>query len=133
MKLLWTWRLVDATIDVVWDVLTDTEAWPVWGPSVRAAEVRSGASRPGVIGPGATGSVTIPTGTSVGFEITWFEDRVGWAWRVAGIPATSHRVEARGPDTTRVGFGVPWVAAPYLAVCRLALERIAEHTEGARR
>jgi hypothetical protein len=33
-------------------------------------------------------------------------------------------VEALGPDRCRVGFGVPWVAAPYLLVCRAAIIRI---------
>jgi hypothetical protein len=43
---------------------------------------------------------------------------------VAGIPATGHRVEALGPGRCRVVFEVPLLAAPYLAVCRLAAHRI---------
>ena len=34
-----------------------------------------------------------------------------------------HR-RAAGPDWCRVSFGAPWVAAPYLAVCRMALSRL---------
>lgn len=43
---------------------------------------------------------------------------------VAGVPATDHTVESLGPDRCRVSFGAPWVAVPYLAVCRLASSRL---------
>ncbi|MFN3216539.1 MAG: hypothetical protein ACE367_08600 [Acidimicrobiales bacterium] len=52
---------------------------------------------------------------------TWREIE---SWKVAGVPATSHAVEALGDDRCRAGFGVPVAAAPYLAVCALALRRI---------
>jgi hypothetical protein len=36
------------------------------------------------------------------------------------------RVEPLGPDRCRLSFGVGWVALPYLAVCRVAIGRIAD-------
>ena len=58
------------------------------------------------------------------FEITTFVDGTEWSWKVAGLPATDHRVEAITGDRCRVGFAVPWPAAPYLVVCRTALRRL---------
>ena len=43
---------------------------------------------------------------------------------VTDLPATDHTVEPMGPDGCRVGFGAPALAAPYLAVCRMALSRL---------
>ena len=73
---------------------------------------------------GATGTVTTPVGIELGFEITDYVDGSLWAWKVAGVPATTHTVESLGADRCRVGFGVPWVAAPYLAACKIALRRL---------
>ena len=63
-------------------------------------------------------------GVRLSFEITAHEDGVRWAWTVAGVPATDHTVEALGAERCRVGFGVPWPAALYLVVCRVALRRL---------
>jgi hypothetical protein len=62
-------------------------------------------------------------GFGVPFVVTEFEPGRHWAWKVAGIPATSHRVEPVGRHT-RVSIGVPWWATGYLAVCSIALRRI---------
>lgn len=119
MSKLWTRRTIDAPGDVLWTLLTDPDHWPAWGPSVRSAEID---------GPrleaGTTGTVTTAIGIDLPFEITSFEPGVQWSWKVAGVPATDHRVEALAPARCRVGFGVPAWAAPYLAVCRLALRRL---------
>ena len=63
-------------------------------------------------------------GVRLPFEITSHVDGARWAWKIAGMPATDHTVQALGPERSRVGFGVPWPAAPYLAVCRSALGRL---------
>ena len=55
--------------------------------------------------------------------ITEFEPGRHWAWKVAQIPATHHRVEPVG-DHARVGMAVPWWAGPYLTVGALGLSRI---------
>ncbi|WP_396612733.1 hypothetical protein ACH9L7_05525 [Haloferax sp. S1W] len=43
---------------------------------------------------------------------------------MAGIPATGHRVRAVGVEQCEVTFEVPLYAAPYAAVCAVALRRI---------
>ena len=101
-------------------MLTNLDSWPGWGPSVRQAELHTAG-----LGAGATGVVTTVLGLRLPFEITSYEDGERWAWRVAGVPATDHTVQSLGPSRCRVGFGVPWPAAPYLAVCRVALRRLA--------
>jgi len=102
-----------------WRLLTDTTRWREWGPSVSRVEC---AER--YIGLGSTGRVQTVIGLWLPFRITELSDGHRWFWEVAGIPATGHRVEALGPDRCRVVFEVPWLAAPYLAVCRLAARRI---------
>lgn len=72
---------------------------------------------------GATGVVQTPLLVEVPFVVTEFETGKYWAWNVAGIPATSHRVEAID-EGARFTFSVPWWAPPYLTVCALALYRI---------
>lgn len=119
-------RTVDAQAVDAWDLLVDVRRWPVWGPTVRSAEIDGGGDR---IGPGATGRVTTAVGASLPFEITDWEEGRMWGWRVASLPATTHHVTARGSQRCEVAFGVPWFAAPYLAVCRWALARIADQLE----
>jgi hypothetical protein len=102
----------------VWDLFVDTEQWPAWGPSI--TDVRSPERR---ITHGTTGAVRTIGGLWVSFEVTDCTD-YRWRWRVAGIPATGHRVDAR-PDGCRAAFEVPLLAAPYLFVCRRALSNIA--------
>ncbi len=121
MTYLWTWRGIDASDAVAWDLLTDTTRWPEWGPTVRSVELDGDA-----LHAGARGTVTTVAGLNLPFEITVFEPPGRWAWRVAGLPATDHRVEPEGEERCRVGFGVPVAAAPYLAVCRIATARLAQ-------
>lgn len=119
MKQLWVRRDIDAPAAVLWELLVNPEHWSSWGPSVRTA-VLDGRD----MGRGSRGVVTTVAGLRLPFEITTYERRARWAWRVAGVPATEHTVESLGPDRCRVGFGAPWVVAPYLAVCRIALRRL---------
>ncbi|MCU1370051.1 MAG: hypothetical protein JWO77_1245 [Ilumatobacteraceae bacterium] len=119
MKQLWVSREIDAPAGVVWDILVDVDAWPRWGPSIRSASVEGGA-----LAAGATGRIQTTPGVSLHFEITRFEPGTRWAWKVGGIAATDHRVDPVGTDRSRLGFGIGWPAAPYLAVCRVAIGRI---------
>ena len=110
---------IPAPADAVWDLLTDLEAWPRWGPTVLAGEVDGDR-----LGAGTTGRVRVPPGVWLPYEVTDFEPGAYWAWKVAGVPATGHRV-APAATGCRVTFEVPWWAPSYLAVCALALRRIA--------
>ncbi|KRE42609.1 SRPBCC family protein [Knoellia sp. Soil729] len=113
--------------DVVWDLLTDVDQWPLWGPTVSGATV-DGVTLDGRrrIGPGATGTVRTSLGPSLPFRIEVWQDTGEvrrWSWRVAGLPATSHTVRARQGDC-RVEMTAPWFAPAYTPVLWLGLRRI---------
>jgi len=123
-------RRVDAPPERCWRVLTDTELWPEWGPSVRAVDAPTR-----FVEEGTTGRVQLPGGLWLPFEVTTCAE-YRWTWRVgrpsrsgsgrARIPATGHRVETvEEGDACRVGFEIPPVAAAYAPVCRRALREIA--------
>jgi len=116
-------RDVDASPDAAWKLLTDTERWPEWGPSVRAVESSSR-----VIDGETTGRVQVPGGLWLPFEVTSCVDR-RWTWRVARIPATGHFVEER-PGGCRVGFELAILASGYAPVCARALGHIEELLTG---
>lgn len=115
-------RRIDAPVEATWDVLIDTERWPEWGPSVRSVACADRRIRDG-----STGRIRTVGGVEPSFEITTFESH-RWAWRVARIPATGHRVE-RLDRGCRVVFELPALAAGYAPVYRVALSRIGELVE----
>ncbi len=52
-----------------------------------------------------------------------------WSWSIHGIPATGHEVLPVGKHVCRLTLLVPFFAAPYVAVCRIAVNRIARIAE----
>ncbi|MEM9489338.1 MAG: SRPBCC family protein [Myxococcota bacterium] len=116
---------IAAPAERVWMLLTDTEFWPRWGPSVVAVDC---AQR--FIERGSTGRVKTALGAWLSFAITEYEPDCYWRWRVAGIPATGHRVEPLGRQRCRLLFEIPIIAAPYAAVCHVASRRLARLAEG---
>ena len=112
-------RLIHCRIEDVWLVVTDTEKWERWGPSV--SRVRS-AQR--YIGPASTGRIRTALGFWVSFAITDFQHLRYWSWRVGGLQATGHRLSAVDEQTSRLSFDLPWWAFPYAVVCLVALARI---------
>ena len=119
MRRRWATRDIAAPVDRVWSLLVDVDGWPRWGPSVRRGAVDAGD-----LEMGSRGTVTTALGLRLPFEITAFRPGRAWSWTVAGWPATDHELEPLGVGATRVRFGVPAIAWPYLAVCRVALRRI---------
>ncbi|UHD17889.1 SRPBCC family protein [Thiocapsa bogorovii] len=114
-------RIIEAPAGVAWRILTDTREWPIWGPSVRAVDVPAD-----LIGPGMRGRIQTPVGLWLPFEIIRWEPEHAWAWRVAGVEATGHRVDPLGPGRCRVTFEIPRWAPLYRLVCDAALRRIEE-------
>ncbi|WP_342743160.1 SRPBCC family protein [Mycobacterium numidiamassiliense] len=113
-------RTIAAPPAAVWGLLVDLQAWPQWGPTIRSATLDQPHSG---LGLHATGTVQTSLLVAVPFEVTEFDSGRQWAWRVAGVPATRHRVEPLG-NGSRATIALPWWAAPYLTVCALALRRI---------
>lgn len=121
-------RRVGLSPEEAWRVLVDTSVWHVWGPTVTDVDAADRCIRAG-----STGRVRTLAGVWLPFEVTAFEPGTRWAWRVAGVPATGHRVRAHQDDGAVVTFEVPAWAAPYTAVCWLAagrLDRAAALLEG---
>jgi len=110
-------RPVDAPVDVVWDVLTDTERWPDWGPSITDVE-----SADRFITAGSRGRVRALGAVWLPFEITSY-GTYRWTWTVARVPATGHFVETH-PAGAVVGFELPPLAVGYVPVCQRACARI---------
>jgi uncharacterized protein YndB with AHSA1/START domain len=101
-----------------WRLLTDTRTWPAWGPSVADVDCD-----PPQLELGLRGRVRTAVGVWLPFVVTTLEPGHRWSWRVAGIPATGHRVEPTASGC-RVVFEVPLAAIAYVPVCQLALRRI---------
>lgn len=120
MRRLTASRRIATPAEAVWQILTDLDRWPEWGPSVRSACTNDGRA----LGFGVAGTVTTVVGLRVPFVVTEYTDGRSWAWRVAGVPATDHRVDPTD-DGCCASMSVPLLAAPYLTVCHVALGRIA--------
>ena len=132
-------RRIAASAEDVWALLTDTGKWPAWGPSITGVEpaapgITTGpaagpADSPGSgpeaggLAPGSHGRVRTVLGPALPYTVTAFEPGRYWAWSVAGIPATGHRVVPQDGGCL-VTFTVPWWAPAYLPVCAVALRRI---------
>jgi hypothetical protein len=112
-------RVLQCSPEQVWDLLTDTHRWVEWGPSIMAVQCPDRRIRRG-----SRGRIRAVLGLWLPFTITNLEPGRRWSWRVAGIPATGHRVEPLGESRTLLAFSVPMPAAPYLFVCYLAMNRI---------
>lgn len=120
-------QTIDAPASVVWRLLTDISCWPQWGPSIRSVTCDQS-----TLTASSRGAVHTIIGLTLPFEVTAFDDGVAWSWSVAGVPATDHSVHSLGDDRCILTFGVPLIALPYLAVCRVALRRIDGLATGAR-
>jgi len=120
MKRLGVGRRFAVPCDVLWDMITDTAKWPRWGPSVRAVSCPDR-----WIGQGSRGAVLTAVGLWLPFVVSRCDPLRYWEWRVAGIPATGHRLTASGPHGCRLDFELPLLWLPYALVCRRALENIA--------
>lgn len=106
----------------VWDVLADTAVWPRWGPSIRRATLDEGGTW---LGPASTGRVLTVFGLWVPFSVTEWEPGRRWAWKVAGISATAHRVEpTEGGAACRAVIEIPSWTPLYAPLCWVALGRV---------
>jgi hypothetical protein len=110
---------IDAPVSRVWRLITDTQTWTCWGPSLKEVD-----SPERFIRAGLAGRIRTPFGIWAPFTIETFEPEQYWDWRVGGVAATGHRVNSLGTNQCRLTFTVPLWAAGYIVVCRVALNRI---------
>jgi hypothetical protein len=113
-------RHYHASSQELWRFLTDTTIWPMWGPTVRAVRCSERFIRKGSVG-----KVRTPIGVWVPFVITEYDDLHFWAWKVAGIRATGHRVIAQSDHSCRLVFELPVYGLPYALICRRANANLA--------
>ena len=119
-----TSKTVHASAETLWRILTETNQWTRWGPSVRSV-----ACSHRVISHDSTGRIQTALGFWLPFEVTEFSLGRFWSWRVGGIRATGHRIEPLSKNSCRVVFEVPLVAAPYVLICHMAIKRIVQLAE----
>ncbi len=113
-------KKIDAPLERVWEILTDTRQWPAWGPSVLRVD-----SPQRYICSGLQGRLKTAVGIWVSFEITNCEAPVFWDWKVAGFAATGHRLKKLNKNSCELNFELPFAAFPYALICRQAANRIA--------
>ena len=103
---------------VVWDLITDTTKWPLWGPTVKGVQLPERFIRND-----SRGRVLTVFNIWVPFAIVKFEDGCFWSWKVASLDATGHRLQPTEKGC-KLWFEVPIIAFPYVLVCQMALNRI---------
>ena len=111
-------KFYSASPRAVWDLITDTAKWPHWGPTVKGVRLPERFIRNG-----SQGRVLTVFGIWIPFMVVRFEDGIFWSWKVVSINATGHRIQAKDGGCN-LWFEVPVIAAPYILVCKVALNRI---------
>ena len=112
-------ELLEAPTSSVWRLITDTQTWTRWGPSLTQVDCPERYIRGGL-----EGRIRTIAGIWLPFIIERFDPGAYWDWRVAGIAATGHRVESKGPGLCLLTFTIPIWAVGYGIICRIALNRI---------
>ncbi len=112
-------RKIAATPETIWSVLTDTQLWPLWGPSLLRVHCQDRYIRLGTRGRVQTlFYIWLP------FTISEFRDLDCWSWRIGPFSATGHKIGPTDDTSAMLCFDMPWWAAAYVPVCWLALIRI---------
>lgn len=113
------YRKIAAPPQTVWNILTDTYLWPLWGPSLLRVDCQDRHIRLG-----SGGRVQTLFYIWLPFTISEFRDLDFWSWRIGPFPATGHKLVRTDDGSSLLCFDMPWWAAAYLPVCWLALIRI---------
>ena len=117
-------RVVRCSAKDAWDLLTDTQKWHLWGPTVAGVNCEERYIRKGV-----EGHVQIPTRQWLRFIVTEYEHQHYWHWKVASLSATGHRLDIVDNQSCRIAFELPFLWAPYVTICWLALKRLTKLLE----
>jgi hypothetical protein len=113
-------RIIQASPETLWDLLTDTTRWTEWGPSIHQVQ-----SSDRHIRAGSAGRVKTILGFWAPFVVNEWENQRYWSWRVFNIRATGHRIESINANCCRLIFEVPFWVGPYAVICNLAAKRMA--------
>jgi hypothetical protein len=114
-------KMFSASPDMLWDLITDTSHWSRWGPTVKAVRTSERYIRKG-----SEGHVLTLIGIWLPFVVTDYEHERFWKWNVASVRATGHRLQSTDAGGAILWFEAPVIAFPYIAICRMALTRIAD-------
>lgn len=112
-------REIQALPKTVWDIITDTQVWPIWGPSLMNADCDDR-----YIKLGSRGRVQTVFLFRLSFIITEFRPFEFWNWRVGRLQATGHHLVRTSDSSCKLCFDMGLWAFFYLPVCWLALLRI---------
>ena len=110
---------LDCDVHSGWLLLTDTQLWHRWGPSVAAVSCDQR-----FIKAGSTGRVLTVFRFWLPFTITEYSENAFWKWKIGPIEATGHRVTPLENKCCTLSFDMPWWGFPYVIVCGLALRRL---------
>jgi hypothetical protein len=111
-------KFYSASPPLVWNLITDTAQWPRWGPTVKSVRLKERFIRND-----SRGLVLTAFGIWLPFVIVECEHGSFWSWKVAYINATGHRIQPANGGCV-LWFEVPIIAAPYILICQVALNRI---------
>ena len=117
-------RIINASPETLWNLLTDTTRWTEWGPTIQQVQ-----SKDRYIRAGSAGRVKTILGFWAPFVVNEWENQRYWSWRVFNIRATRHRVESINANCCRLIFEVPFWAGPYAVICSVAAKRMARLVE----
>jgi len=112
-------REIAATPETVWAVVTDTQLWALWGPSVLEVDCSDR-----YIEAGSTGRVRTLLRFWLPFRITTYKRMAFWSWHIGPLEATGHKLIPASANSSIFCFDMPWWAFFYLPICQIALVRI---------
>lgn len=112
-------REIDARPETVWDILTDTRIWPIWGPSLLAVDCNHRYIRLG-----SRGRVKTVFLLWLSFVVTEFRYCDFWSWQVGRQQATGHRLIKNRDGSCKLCFDMGWWAFAYIPICWRALYNI---------
>lgn len=112
-------RVISASPEAVWDILTDTQLWPVWGPSLLRVDCSDR-----YIKINSKGRVKTLFFFWMPFAVTQFRHMNFWTWSIGSFEATGHTLTRKTETSCELCFDMPRWAAIYIPVCWLALVKI---------
>jgi hypothetical protein len=112
-------KVISAPPETVWEILTDTQLWPAWGPSVFNVD-----SNDRYIKLGSRGRVKTLFLFWLPFTVTKFNRMEFWTWNIGPFQATGHTLLKKNDTFCTLCFDMGWWAAIYIPVCWLALVNI---------